>query len=180
MIQYTLKCADGHRFDSWFQSASAYDKLHAAGHVSCAVCGSSDVEKALMAPRVNPRGRRSEEQASGQGEENSAVEAQAPAAQSSEHSKSGQSGPETRPSTGPLTGAPQHPAEQALAEMRRHVEQNSDYVGKDFTSEARAMHVGDAPERAIWGEAKLEDAKALIDEGIPVAPLPFRPTRKTN
>ena len=54
MIRYALKCAEGHSFESWFQSASAYDKLAAAGMVTCAVCGSSSVEKAIMAPRVRP------------------------------------------------------------------------------------------------------------------------------
>jgi len=39
MIQFTLKCEADHRFDSWFQSAAAFDKLHDAGMVSCAVCG---------------------------------------------------------------------------------------------------------------------------------------------
>ena len=52
MIRYTLKCEAEHSFESWFQSASAYEALKAAGHVTCAVCGSTSVEKAIMAPRV--------------------------------------------------------------------------------------------------------------------------------
>ena len=54
MIQYTLKCDQDHRFDSWFQSGEAFDKLKAAGMVACAVCGSANVDKAIMAPRVRP------------------------------------------------------------------------------------------------------------------------------
>lgn len=142
MIQYSLKCPDGHQFDSWFQSASAFDTLQSAGHLACAVCGSNTIEKALMAPRVTT------EQAA-------------------------------EPVEKPLS-QPQSPAEQALAEMRKHVEANSDYVGDRFATEARAMHLGDAPERAIWGEARGEEAKALIDDGIPVLPLPFTPGRKSN
>ena len=42
------------------------------------------------------------------------------------------------------------------------------------------MHLGELPERAIHGEAKLAEAKALIDEGVPVLPLPFIPKAKTN
>ena len=60
-----------------------------------------------------------------------------------------------------------------LAALRRHVEQNADYVGTGFAAEARAIHDGDAPDRPIWGEARLEEAKALVDDGVPVAPLPF-------
>lgn len=68
----------------------------------------------------------------------------------------------------------------ALAELKRKVEANSDYVGVNFVAEARAMHAGERPERSIYGEARPDEAIALIEEGIPVAPLPFLPTRKTN
>lgn len=71
-------------------------------------------------------------------------------------------------------------AEESLTKLRKEVEDNSDYVGKDFANEARKMHDGEAPERAIWGESKLDDAKKLIDDGVPVMPLPFVPKRKTN
>ena len=64
--------------------------------------------------------------------------------------------------------------------MKKQVEDNSDYVGMSFASEARAMHDGDAPARAIYGEAGIEDAKALLEDGIPVLPLPFLPGRKSN
>lgn len=146
MIQYSLKCAKGHTFDSWFQSAAAFDKLAAAGMVQCAVCGSSDVEKALMAPRVQP-GREAE-----------------PAAAAPE-----------RPLSAPSTAI-----EQALAEFKRKIEASSEYVGMNFAAEARAIHDGDAPERPIYGEAKAEEARALIEDGVPVTPLPFLPNRKTN
>jgi len=67
-----------------------------------------------------------------------------------------------------------------LQALRKHVEANSDYVGLKFAAEARAMHLGDAPERPIHGEAKIADARALIEEGVPVAPLPFLPRNRTN
>jgi hypothetical protein len=50
----------------------------------------------------------------------------------------------------------------------------------NFAAEARRIHAGDAPERAIHGEARAEEAKKLIEEGVPVAPLPFLPARKVN
>ncbi|WP_323716550.1 DUF1178 family protein [Paracoccus aminovorans] len=80
---------------------------------------------------------------------------------------------------GALT-APRDPREAALEALRRHVEANSDYVGMSFAAEARAMHEGEAPARAIHGEAKLEDAKKLLEDGIPVAPLPFRARQRVN
>ncbi|MGB2894495.1 MAG: DUF1178 family protein, partial [Albidovulum sp.] len=68
----------------------------------------------------------------------------------------------------------------ALAALRRQVEETSEYVGLNFAAEARAMHEGRVPERSIYGEAKADEARRLVEDGIPVAPLPFVPARKTN
>ncbi len=78
--------------------------------------------------------------------------------------------------------APPPPAEieRALAALRRQVEENSDYVGLNFAAEARRIHQGEAPERSIYGEARPDEARRLIEDGVPVAPLPFVPRRKTN
>ncbi|WP_420566666.1 DUF1178 family protein [Thalassovita sp.] len=153
MIQFTLKCDKDHRFDSWFQSGAAFDKLKAAGMVTCSICGSAQVEKAIMAPRVRP----------------ARMAAPAPPPEA----------PVDLPAPASLS-EPQNAAEEALGKLRRNIEENSEYVGDKFTQEARAMHEGDSPERAIYGEAKLDDAKQLIEDGIPVLPLPFMPGRKTN
>jgi hypothetical protein len=59
--------------------------------------------------------------------------------------------------------------------LRKQVEENAEYVGERFPTEARAIHYGDAQERQIYGEATLKDARELIEEGIPVAPLPSVP-----
>lgn len=75
---------------------------------------------------------------------------------------------------------PDTPAEAKLKELRKEIEKNSEYVGMNFASEARAIHDGDAPERSIYGEAKPQDAKKLIEDGVPVTPLPFMPGRKAN
>lgn len=72
------------------------------------------------------------------------------------------------------------PVENPLAKLRDAVEANSDYVGKSFAKQARDMHDGVVPERPIYGEANTEDAKKLVDDGIPVMPLPFVPRKKTN
>jgi hypothetical protein len=167
MIRYSLKCAEGHSFDSWFQSAAAYDKLADAGMVSCAVCGSAKVEKAIMAPRVRPGRKAVSQGGKAESFELSDTEAASEAQQRPE------------PVGGALT-APSSEVEKAIKELRKQVEANSDYVGKDFASEARAMHLGEAPPRSIHGEARLDEAKSLIEDGVPVVPLPFGPTRKTN
>ncbi|NIZ08989.1 DUF1178 family protein [Pseudooceanicola sp. HF7] len=139
MIQFSLKCDHDHRFDSWFQNSDAFDKLLGAGMVTCSICGSSQVEKAPMAPRVRT-------------------------------SRAEQTKPEKT----------QAEVERALAEMRRKIESSADYVGKDFAREARDMHDGVTPDRPIYGEARPEEARALLEDGVPVLPLPFTPRRKTN
>ena len=76
--------------------------------------------------------------------------------------------------------SPASPQEAALAEFRRKIEAESDYVGMSFAAEARAMHEGEKESRPIHGEARADEARALIEDGIPVAPLPFVPRRQTN
>lgn len=139
MIRYTLKCDGAHSFESWFQSADAYDKLSASGTIACPECGSSHVSKSVMAPAVPAKGRADASLA-----------------------------------------APADAREAALADLRRQVEKNSEYVGMNFAAEARKIHDGSAPERSIYGEARVDEAKRLIEDGVPVAPLPFRPKARTN
>lgn len=131
MIRYALRCDKAHRFESWFGSSEDFDRLRAAGMVSCAVCGSTAVAKDLMAP---------------------AIAAADPA---------------------PSLAAPASPAEQALVELRRHVEATSENVGREFAAEARRIHEGASPERSIIGEATTAEARALADDGIPVSRLPW-------
>lgn len=80
----------------------------------------------------------------------------------------------------PDLSAPASDLEEKLAALRRQIEENSEYVGMNFAAEARRIHSGEAPERAIHGEAKPDEARAMIEEGLPVAPLPFLPSRKVN
>lgn len=64
---------------------------------------------------------------------------------------------------------------QMMREVRRNIEENSEYVGDRFAEEARKIHYSESKKRGIYGEAKPEDAKALIEEGIEVHPLPMLP-----
>lgn len=147
MISYTLKCKNDHRFDSWFQSADAFDSLLKAGMVTCPACESASVSKAIMAPRV--RTARKAATAPDQADQ------------------------------APLS-TPATDSERAIAELKSKVEANSEYVGMEFATQARAIHDGDAPERPIYGEAAPEVALKLLQDGVPVVPLPFTPKRKTN
>jgi len=80
----------------------------------------------------------------------------------------------------PMTNAPDPEMVEALKKFRHHVETTSDYVGPAFAKEARAMHEGEIPLRPIYGEARADEARKLVEDGVPAMPLPFIPRRKTN
>ena len=146
MIVFDLACEHGHRFEGWFGSSDDYAGQQARGLVSCPQCGSVAVDKAPMAPAVPRKGNRQ------------------PVAQAA---------PTKQPMTrGPI---PREVAEALgkLAEAQARALKDSKWVGDAFAEETRAMHYGERDAETIHGQASAEEAKALFDEGIPVAPLPF-------
>jgi hypothetical protein len=156
MIRYALVCERNHEFESWFSNSAAYDKQAARGLVSCPMCGSTRVEKAIMAPRL-VSGRRAEARAT----------------------------PEAAPVATPETTSPvamisprEHEFRAKLKELREHLTKNADNVGKKFPEEARKMHYGEIEHRSIYGEATPDDAKELRDEGIEFHPLPTLPDER--
>jgi hypothetical protein len=155
MIRYALICAKGHGFESWFQNSAAYDKQAKRGLVECPVCGNTKVEKAIMAPRIAGTRKRGKVSVPVPLDDAPAPDAvKAPVAMVS----------------------PQEQEFRAkLKELKEHLTKNSDYVGQKFPEEARKMHYGDIEHRSIYGEATLQDAKEMHDEGIEVHPLPVLP-----
>ena len=151
MIRYNLRCERDHAFESWFQSSSAYETQEKRKLVTCPVCGSAKVERAIMAPRiVSKKGRDHAVPAP------AATEAAAPAST-------------------PLMMAQERELRAKLKELRDHIVKNADNVGERFPNEARKMHYGDIEHRPIYGEASPEEARSLIEEGVEVSPLPVLP-----
>jgi hypothetical protein len=151
MIVFDLACSPaGHVFEAWFGSTDDYESQRARGLVACPLCGSTAVEKSVMAPRVSPKANRGAP----------ASLAAAPAA--------GMSSLETMKAL-----------LSTVAEAQRRILADSDYVGDRFAAEARAIHLGEIAERSIHGVATAAEARGLIEDGIPVAPLPLpvRPPR---
>jgi len=156
MIRYNLRCDRSHTFESWFQSSSAYESQEKRKLVSCPSCGSTKVERAIMAPQiVSKKGRERAEP----------VPAPAPAV-----------APEA-PAEGatPLLMTQERELRAKLKELRDHIVKNADNVGEKFPNEARKMHYGEIEHRPIYGEASPEEAKSLIEEGVEVSPLPVLP-----
>ena len=138
MIVFDLRCRPGGEvFEGWFASSTDYAEQIERGLVQCPFCGSAEVEKAPMAPRL----RRAE-------------------------------------------SAPTEPAQllAQLAELQQKLLSNSEWVGDDLPEKARAMHLGEAERRPVHGKATPEETQSLLDEGVPVLPLPLPvvPPRQVN
>jgi hypothetical protein len=157
MIRYALVCAKGHSFESWFQNSAAYDKQAKRGLVECPVCGDVKVEKAIMAPRIagaKKRGKVGVPVPVGDTPVAAADEVKTPVA---------------------MVSPQEQEFRTKLKELRDHLTKNSENVGQKFPDEARKMHYGDIEHRSIYGEASLQDAKEMHDEGIEFHPLPVLP-----
>ncbi len=130
MIVYNLRCKNSHEFEGWFKDSAAFDAQAQGGRLTCPVCDTGKVEKAIMAPAVS-----------------GAKKSMATADESKK-------------------------MRQFMTGLRKYVQDNADYVGPKFAEEARKIHYGEVEDRHIYGEATLQEAKELVEEGVDVAPLP--------
>lgn len=159
MIVYDLKCEHDHVFEVWFASSRAYEDQRARGLVACAFCGSTEVGKAVMAPRLNAKGNQRT--------------ASVPAVIDSPASEPATVSISNAPAPSPGDVARLQVVLQALAEAQAKALEQSTWVGKSFADRARAMHYGEEEHALIHGQADPEEAAALVEEGVAVAPLVF-------
>ncbi|MFG1371866.1 DUF1178 family protein [Xanthobacter oligotrophicus] len=161
MIRYTLNCAAGHQFESWFPSSASFDAQQTRGLVTCPTCGSPEVQKAVMAPSVARTDR-----------------APAPAV---EDAPSAAGAPVAAPAPAPaeapvpVMSHPDGELRALIRELREQIVKTSDYVGDEFADLARKMHDGEIEHRSIYGEATVEEVKALREDDVEVLPLPVLP-----
>ena len=159
MIRYALVCDKRHEFDVWFKNSADYDQQRKRKLVSCPACGSTKLEKAIMAPRLAGASKRGDAPAP----------APAPVPEL----------PAPSPATPVAMVSPQErELRKKLRELREHLIKNADYVGQKFPEEARKMHYGEIEHRSIYGEASPDQAKELSEEGIEFHPLPVLPDER--
>lgn len=153
MIVFDLICDRSHPFEGWFRSSSDFADQKAKGLVTCPVCATPAVEKAPMAPAVGAKGNR----------------------------VSAAPGESKQLAAGPM---PPKVAEafRALAAAQAKALTQSEWVGDRFAEEVRSMHYGEKDEKQVHGQASRQEAEALLDEGIKVAPLlvPVAPPDEVN
>ncbi len=160
MIRYALVCDKSHEFESWFADSAAYDKQAKRKLVTCPLCGSDQVDKAIMAPRL----------ASSQNDQPSteappANETSSPAAPA-------------QPAPVAMISPQEREVRAKLRELREHLIKNADNVGAKFAEQARKMHYGEIEHRSIYGLATPDEAKALAEEEIEFPPLPMLPDER--
>jgi len=144
-----LQCAAQHGFEGWFASEADFQRQLAEGLVSCPICGDHTVHKLPAAPRLNLSGSRESA-------------ARVPARR-----------PEPQTPSQPAASASQKEMQAAWLKLAREVVRQTEDVGAAFAEEARRIHHGEAPERGIRGQATVEETLALVEEGIPVVPIPM-------
>lgn len=160
MIVFDLRCANAHVFEAWFGSSASYAEQQSAGLLACPICGDANISKAVMAPNIAAKGNR-----------HPFVNPPQTAAP-----------PAPPDADAPVPAEAVKAALALIAQAQAKALERSEWVGRAFTDRARAMHVGEVPDAPIHGQATLEQARALREEGIAVAPLiiPFIPPEALN
>jgi len=137
LITFSLTCESAHEFEGWFRSNDDFQAQKKRRLVSCPICGSHEVEKALMAPAVSTSRK----------QEKIAL----------------------------AMSAQQREALAQLKALSAKIRENADYVGDKFADEARKIHFGETEARGIYGEATLDEAKSLAEDGVDFMPVPVFP-----
>lgn len=149
MIRYDLICDKGHGFESWFADSKTSERQIKRGLVACPSCGSAKVAKAIMAPALGRPARRNKVSA--------APQTQQPVM---------------------LLSEKEQEARRLLKAFRDHVTKNAEHVGEQFPKLARQMHHAEIEARSIYGSAKPDEVRELLEEGVEVAPLPMLPNER--
>ena len=180
MIKYQLICDLAHEFEGWFHTGAAFDAQNEAGLVTCPVCDSVKVRRALMTPNLaSPKRRRDE---MGRLPEAGTAHAITPFSQAA----SGQIEFVQTASAHVATPKPDltkaSPSQAAFGEaitqlrqLQRKIKSECRDVGTDFTTEVRKMHYGDSEPENIYGHSSAEERESLAGEGINVMTLPWLP-----
>ena len=161
MIKYALACKQGHGFESWFSDSLAYEQQAKRGLVECPHCGSTQVDKALMAPSISTSKRKARNAFI----DSAKADAPSPAPEAQSVAM--------QPAA--LLDDNQRALRDMIRDLHAKIAENTVDVGSGFVEEARKMHDGDIPQRAIRGEATLAQARELWEEGVPVMPVPVLP-----
>ena len=163
MIKYQLICDKSHEFEGWFGDSAAFESQQKSGFLTCPVCESTDVRRALMAPNLaSPKTRKTD------------LAERQPAVQP--YSQPQQQAPQQASAAFPPAAA--RKMQELISEMRAlqtKIREECRDVGDGFAEEARKIHYGEAEPEGIYGQATVEEREALDEEGIEIMDMPWLP-----
>ena len=174
MIKYQLICDLSHEFEGWFQTSASFDAQNQSELITCPVCGSAKVRRALMTPNLaSPKRRRSPS---------------ADNISNTDRSIAGTNGKPSSPSNKTNLSESRDVASgispnataigEAMAQLRqlqRKIKAECRDVGTEFAAEARKIYYGESAPENIYGQSSDEEREALADEGIDVVAMPWLP-----
>jgi len=150
MIKYSLKCSEDNckkmePFDGWFQNSTSFEKQIKAGYISCPYCGSLNIKKNLMSPSVK----------------------------STKEIKSKMNSKNIKHNELHKNRNKEIDMMVVLRNLKKEIQKNAEFVGKNFAKEAKAIHEGKSKERAIYGHSDTKDLKELKSKNIDVINIPW-------
>lgn len=157
MIVFNLTCGNDHPFEGWFGSTADFEQQQQSKLLSCPVCGSDRVNKAIHAPYVNTGSSPKPPERTGK----EGAERERAAKDGAGRERAGKDGAEQYANVG-----------DELAQLIEHLIANTEDVGDSFPEEARRIHYNEAPARKIRGQASHDEVKEMREEGIEVMALP--------
>lgn len=171
MIKYQLVCEYAHEFEGWFQTGAAFDAQNQDRLVSCPICDSRNVRRALMTPNLASPKRRSALNPVLTSEVKPVGPSQPLPYRSKDLEIDG--GPSSMPAA---TAAAVSEAISQLRMIQRKIKTECRDVGHDFALEARKIHYGESEPENIYGQSTKEERDTLVDEGIDVIAMPWLPS----
>ena len=152
MIKYKLKCesdfcSNQKEFDGWFQNIEAFEKQKNQGLINCPICGSDKIVKLLTTPSLKVTKK------------------------SKDNKNKINASPSVKDSF--LANDNLKNVSAILRTIKKEIQKNSTYVGKEFVSQVRSMKDGKIKDKPIYGHGSSKDIQELRDEGIDVVNIPW-------
>ena len=165
MILFDLKCSKGHIFEAWFADSKNFLKQSKSRSISCPFCHDDNIVKAPMAPNIS----------TGSTDKGKGVDVAIPLGERGGHQERLPNASDSHNRKNPDKNVSRvlQDLSQEVKKLRKFVEDNCTYVGKEFPKEIRKIHYGECSPKNIYGETSKKDAKELVDEGIEFYHLPW-------
>lgn len=175
MIKYQLICDVSHEFEGWFQTSAAFDAQNQSQLITCPVCGSANVRRALMTPNLASPKRRRKPSLDNPSNANASIAGINGAPSSLPPNQISSRGSRDVASDALPNVTEISEAMAKLRQLQRKIKNEYRDVGTEFAAEARKIHYGESAPDNIYGQSSEEEREALTEEGIDVVAMPWLP-----